>query len=157
SRQGKGTRSDRRGRRSNCGRRSRRCADRAGGVDARGGEKSSRTCPSGRCRAPQSCVLQFRYVPRLQGAWARVLRGRDRAPDGGEAVSIGALPKNARREAGASPAATVSETPAIDGRGPGARSFGALLRSSQAGPVDSVLAAVVVALIGFGVVMVYSA
>lgn len=33
----------------------------------------------------------------------------------------------------------------------------ALLRSSPAGPVDSVLAAVVIALIGFGVVMVYSA
>jgi cell division protein FtsW len=33
----------------------------------------------------------------------------------------------------------------------------AFLRSSPAGPVDSVLAAVVIALIGFGVVMVYSA
>jgi len=34
---------------------------------------------------------------------------------------------------------------------------GSLLRSSKAGPVDSVLAAVVIALVGFGVVMVYSA
>ncbi|UQA63548.1 putative lipid II flippase FtsW [Polyangium aurulentum] len=34
---------------------------------------------------------------------------------------------------------------------------GSLLRSSVLGPVDSVLAAVVIALIGFGVVMVYSA
>lgn len=34
---------------------------------------------------------------------------------------------------------------------------GSLLRSSPDGPVDSVLAAVIVALIGFGVVMVYSA
>ena len=33
----------------------------------------------------------------------------------------------------------------------------ALLRSSPSGPVDSVLAALVIALIGFGVVMVYSA
>src|SRR6185369_3510032 len=32
-----------------------------------------------------------------------------------------------------------------------------LLRSSPSGPVDSVLAALVIALIGFGVVMVYSA
>ena len=32
-----------------------------------------------------------------------------------------------------------------------------LLRSSKAGPVDSVLAAVIIALVGFGVVMVYSA
>ncbi|MBK9258893.1 MAG: putative lipid II flippase FtsW [Polyangiaceae bacterium] len=35
--------------------------------------------------------------------------------------------------------------------------FGNLLKSSPSGPVDSVLAAVVIALIGFGVVMVYSA
>jgi cell division protein FtsW len=35
--------------------------------------------------------------------------------------------------------------------------FGNLLKSSPSGPVDSVLAGVVIALIGFGVVMVYSA
>jgi cell division protein FtsW len=35
--------------------------------------------------------------------------------------------------------------------------LGSLFRSSSSGPVDSVLAAVVIALIGFGVVMVYSA
>ncbi|MFO0759721.1 MAG: putative lipid II flippase FtsW [Byssovorax sp.] len=39
----------------------------------------------------------------------------------------------------------------------GALAVPALLRSSPAGPVDSVLAAAVIALIGFGVVMVYSA
>ncbi|MCC6553806.1 MAG: putative lipid II flippase FtsW [Polyangiaceae bacterium] len=42
--------------------------------------------------------------------------------------------------------------------GPGAKpEIAWLLRSSPSGPVDSVLAAVVIALIGFGVVMVYSA
>jgi len=35
--------------------------------------------------------------------------------------------------------------------------FGNLLKSSPSGPVDSVLAAVVIALVGFGVIMVYSA
>src|SRR5512132_2969284 len=40
---------------------------------------------------------------------------------------------------------------------PGTPGVSALLASSPSGPVDSVLAAVVIALIGFGVVMVYSA
>ena len=35
--------------------------------------------------------------------------------------------------------------------------LGGLFRSSSSGPVDAVLAAVIIALIGFGVVMVYSA
>lgn len=35
--------------------------------------------------------------------------------------------------------------------------FGNLLKSSPSGPVDSVLAAVIIALVGFGVIMVYSA
>lgn len=43
------------------------------------------------------------------------------------------------------------------GAGGVTRAAGALLRSSPHGPVDAVLAAVVIALIGFGVVMVYSA
>lgn len=40
---------------------------------------------------------------------------------------------------------------------PGPPALPSLLRSSPSGPVDSVLAAVIIALIGFGVVMVYSA
>src|SRR5262245_21101023 len=52
------------------------------------------------------------------------------------------LPKNAPVGADSAPAAMAGDS---------------LLRSSPKGPVDSVLAAVVIALIGFGVVMVYSA
>ena len=50
-----------------------------------------------------------------------------------------------------------AETAADSSPGAVAVIGGSLLRSSPDGPVDSVLAAVVVALIGFGVVMVYSA
>src|SRR5262245_42207114 len=46
---------------------------------------------------------------------------------------------------------------APDAPASGAPAPGSLLRSSPHGPVDAVLAAVVIALIGFGVVMVYSA
>ncbi|MDI1432570.1 putative lipid II flippase FtsW [Polyangium sorediatum] len=49
-----------------------------------------------------------------------------------------------------------SRAPRKESAGPG-NGVTALLRSSKAGPVDSVLAAVVIALVGFGVVMVYSA
>src|SRR5262245_54784042 len=52
------------------------------------------------------------------------------------------LPKNAPVGADSAPAAMAGDS---------------LLRSSPKGPVDSVLAALVIALIGFGVVMVYSA
>ena len=58
---------------------------------------------------------------------------------------------------------TASSPPAAMGAVPAASTSGALgaapslLRSSPSGPVDSVLAALVIALIGFGVVMVYSA
>jgi cell division protein FtsW len=62
-----------------------------------------------------------------------------------------APPRNARR----------SGAPASDASGgvaaSGAPAAVSLLRSSPSGPVDSVLAALVIALIGFGVVMVYSA
>ena len=40
---------------------------------------------------------------------------------------------------------------------PSSVAFGNLLKSSPSGPVESVLAAVVIAVVGFGVVMVYSA
>jgi cell division protein FtsW len=46
---------------------------------------------------------------------------------------------------------------AAEARPAGAPVLPSLLRSSPSGPVDSVLAALVIALIGFGVVMVYSA
>ena len=60
-------------------------------------------------------------------------------------------PKNQRRAA-ASGADVASASLAAD-----LPVASALLRSSPSGPVDSVLAALVIALIGFGVVMVYSA
>jgi len=70
--------------------------------------------------------------------------------------------RNQRRTA--SSPATMPGSPGNPGREgshlppvPGAAAASALLRSSPSGPVDSVLAALVIALIGFGVVMVYSA
>jgi cell division protein FtsW len=68
-----------------------------------------------------------------------------------EAGRAESLPRN--RHAG--PPASEASSGEAKATGPGV--VGALLRSSPDGPVDSVLAAVVVALIGFGVVMVYSA
>ena len=65
---------------------------------------------------------------------------RRSVPPAGEAKNAHAAPGNARGERGATTAALPW-----------------LLRSSPSGPVDSVLAALVIALIGFGVVMVYSA
>jgi cell division protein FtsW len=62
-----------------------------------------------------------------------------------------AQPRNQRRTA-STPSA--EEAPGAAAALPAAS---ALLRSSPSGPVDSVLAALVIALIGFGVVMVYSA
>ncbi|HEX7604127.1 MAG TPA: FtsW/RodA/SpoVE family cell cycle protein, partial [Polyangiaceae bacterium] len=52
----------------------------------------------------------------------------------------------------------VSASSIADGRAASPKlELPALIRESPAGPVDSVLAAIVIALIGFGVVMVYSA
>lgn len=71
-----------------------------------------------------------------------------------------AQPRNQRRTGSAEPGSTPSPR-AVNEGAPGATSAlpaaTALLRSSPSGPVDSVLAALVIALIGFGVVMVYSA
>ena len=67
-----------------------------------------------------------------------------RSANGNRRVAPPELPPDAER---------TDETPT----GAAAVVGGSLLRSSPDGPVDSVLAAVVVALIGFGVVMVYSA
>jgi len=50
-----------------------------------------------------------------------------------------------------------SEAPVPDEPAKPVQSLAALLRESVAGPVDPVLAAIIIALIGFGVVMVYSA
>jgi cell division protein FtsW len=64
-------------------------------------------------------------------------------------------PRNARRP----PAPTDGSGPLgpLFDQGPRLPGATALLRSSPSGPVDSVLAALVIALVGFGVVMVYSA
>ncbi len=59
-------------------------------------------------------------------------------------------PRNSRRAAGSGADAVSSASPSLP-------VAAALLRSSPSGPVDSVLAALVIALVGFGVVMVYSA
>lgn len=67
--------------------------------------------------------------------------------------------RNQRRSS--PPPADAKGSPAAGDRAGNARAGGpalpSLLRSSPSGPVDSVLAALVIALIGFGVVMVYSA
>ncbi|HVY46316.1 MAG TPA: FtsW/RodA/SpoVE family cell cycle protein, partial [Minicystis sp.] len=65
-------------------------------------------------------------------------------------------PKNANRVV-ARASASAGATPPSGGAAADAGAAGSLLRSSPSGPVDSVLAAAVIALIGFGVVMVYSA
>jgi cell division protein FtsW len=62
--------------------------------------------------------------------------------------------KNQRRS---TPPAGVPAPDVANARIPGPPALPSLLRSSPSGPVDSVLAAVIIALIGFGVVMVYSA
>jgi cell division protein FtsW len=66
------------------------------------------------------------------------------------------IPKNsrtpdARAEGGSPESARAPFLPSFD------LGLGSLFRSSSSGPVDSLLAAVVIALIGFGVIMVYSA
>jgi cell division protein FtsW len=75
------------------------------------------------------------------------LRGRPK-PDDASATRVAAP---ARRSGNRHVAEThAAEAPAV-------RDFSAIVPSSPDGPVDSVLAAIVIALIGFGVVMVYSA
>jgi len=66
-------------------------------------------------------------------------------------------PRNRHVSAPPPPAPAPRPSKAEKGATPAAVFGGSLLRSSVLGPVDSVLAAVVIALIGFGVVMVYSA
>ncbi|APR75021.1 Cell division protein FtsW [Minicystis rosea] len=77
-------------------------------------------------------------------------RGRSEEPRAQEAPS---QPRNQRRS---NPPAADPKAAPIAGRA-AAIALPSLLRSSPSGPVDSVLAALVIALIGFGVVMVYSA
>lgn len=81
-------------------------------------------------------------------------RARAAAPEKPATVPPSA-PRNQRRAAGTPPPGGEASPAALPPPPnlPGA----ALLRSSPSGPVDSVLAALVIALIGFGVVMVYSA
>jgi cell division protein FtsW len=87
-------------------------------------------------------------------------RGRSEAARASEPPQGGA-PRNQRRTTSAPPPAGNAKIPSIPPPPglPGAAlpATGSLLRSSPSGPVDSVLAAIVIALIGFGVVMVYSA
>ena len=82
-------------------------------------------------------------------SWLRRSPAPDRAPASPGAPKNRVLPKSA------------SVPPPPDGTGSapltGEKVVSALLASSPSGPVDSVLAATVIALIGFGVVMVYSA
>jgi cell division protein FtsW len=78
------------------------------------------------------------------------LFGRDLRP--ATRAAEPAQPRNQRRTASAP-----GSEPAEIGAAPALPTATALLRSSPSGPVDSVLAALVIALIGFGVVMVYSA
>jgi cell division protein FtsW len=77
--------------------------------------------------------------------------GRDK-DDGARPNEPSPQPRNQRRD-GSTPGVKVAAALA----GAGLPVPTALLRSSPSGPVDSVLAALVIALIGFGVVMVYSA
>ncbi len=80
---------------------------------------------------------------------------RDGGRKGEAAPSSPSQPRNQRRSApGADASGASNATGASATSLPAAA---ALLRSSPSGPVDSVLAALVIALIGFGVVMVYSA
>ncbi len=81
-------------------------------------------------------------------SWLRRSPTPDRAPASSPSPKNRVLPKSASVPPPANgPAAPL----------PGEKAVSALLASSPSGPVDSVLAATVIALIGFGVVMVYSA
>ncbi len=98
---------------------------------------------AGRRRAPLAGVLELRHVPRLQAPRRRVrprgagaARRARRRPDDRQHCATCAGPS--RRSS--RPRSTRSRAP-----------------RARRGPVDPVLAAIVVALIGFGVVMVYSA
>ena len=64
-----------------------------------------------------------------------------------------ATPSQPRNQRRAGSGVDAAEAP----RAEGSVALPSILRSSPSGPVDSVLAAIVIALIGFGVVMVYSA
>jgi cell division protein FtsW len=87
----------------------------------------------------------------------------------GSAIIDGIRPAGDRKHSSAPPpknrhVAPSNHPPARNGKdevrpgdAPSSVAFGNLLKSSPSGPVDSVLAAVVIALVGFGVVMVYSA
>jgi cell division protein FtsW len=78
-------------------------------------------------------------------------RGKTEEPRRSEPPS---QPRNQRRD-GAAPAEARAAAPGATARPVVA--LPALLQSSPSGPVDAVLAALVIALVGFGVVMVYSA
>jgi cell division protein FtsW len=82
-------------------------------------------------------------------SWLRRSPAPDRAPASSGAPKNRVLPKSAS----VPPPAAGQEAAPL----PGEKVVSALLASSPSGPVDSVLAATVIALIGFGVVMVYSA
>jgi cell division protein FtsW len=76
----------------------------------------------------------------------------------GERRSSAPPPRNRHVSAPPPPPSPAKPAAKASGKGASVAAFGgSLLRSSTLGPVDSVLAAVVIALIGFGVVMVYSA
>jgi cell division protein FtsW len=89
-------------------------------------------------------------------SFGSILKGLGRAKK--EAPATAAPPPDRARNQRRTAAAPGDEAPA-PGRSEASRLpvAAALLRSSPSGPVDSVLAAIVIALIGFGVVMVYSA
>ncbi len=86
-----------------------------------------------------------------------------RGPKAAEAAKEPPAPARNQRRSPSDPPPPAANVKAAAPATPGAPGLSALpsptalLRSSPSGPVDSVLAALVIALIGFGVVMVYSA
>jgi len=76
---------------------------------------------------------------------------------GGRRSSTAPAPKNRHVAPSTHPAPGIAKEDVRPDAASAGLGFGNLLKSSPSGPVDSVLAAVVIALIGFGVVMVYSA
>ena len=98
-----------------------------------------------RRRAAVARVLELRHVPRLQAPRRRVRARRARA-------RRRRRPHDRRSSAGTSQHATAASASSSS-----LRSTPRPNAARASGPIDPVLAAVVVALIGFGVVMVYSA